>query len=81
METLTPDKWLKIITKGTISAQDICLVEGCEIKKARKIVESLTKHKKGMPYTCPTDTYLKAYRQTTRSAEIKNVYGGIPHGL
>ena len=73
---LTPSDWLRIITKSFITASEISLVQGCDIKTARSIVVHINKgHEEGESYVCPIDKYLQAYRHTTRKQELQNIYG------
>lgn len=77
MNELTPTAWLRILTKSTITAEEVVLIEGCSLSTARRRITSLVPHRSGMAYTCPTDKYLKAYRGTDRKTEIQNIYGDV----
>lgn len=80
MRELTPTEWLRVLTKNSITAEEISMVEGCSLNTARKIIQSITDHRKGLPWVAPTDTYLKAYRQTDRKTELALIYGDT-HGI
>jgi len=68
--------WLRIITSGTITAQQIALVEDCDIKTARRMVVELNgnSHTKNTAYRCDTDAYLAKYRGTSREQELRLVF-------
>jgi len=68
---------LRIITSTTITAQQVALAEGCDIRTARAIVQNLNgEHRKGTAYTCNTDAYLERHRGTNRLYELSLIYGG-----
>ena len=75
-KNFTPSDYLRILTKSSISAREVSLIEGCDIKTARAIISSLCdRHVKGMNYTCDTDLYLSKRRGTDRRTELKNIFG------
>lgn len=74
---LTAHEWLDVLTNKFLTAEKVALLENCNIKTARKIVEELSavERKKGDPYICLTDRYLTKYRGTDRKTELQNIYG------
>lgn len=75
---ITPSDWLRILTNNTMSAKDVAMCEGCSIKTARKIVETLNGyHREYAHHRCGTDDYLVKYRGTSRAQELRLIYGEV----
>lgn len=77
--TLTPSEWLRILTSNIITASDIALVQGCDIKTARRIADELSagRHRPNATHTCPLESYLQKYKYTSKREEMKAIYGEV----
>ena len=75
-QDLRPSDWLRVITNKYITADQIALVEGCDIRTARRIIDKVSgiKHEKGLPWQCLTDDYLKKIRGTNRKTELSYIF-------
>lgn len=75
---LTPSEWLRILTGNIITASDIAMVQGCDIRTARSIADSISgKHRKNTTHSCDLNEYLKRYKHTTKREEIRAIYGEV----
>lgn len=75
---LTPGTLLRILTSNVIDAKDIALLQGCNIKTARKIADDLSgTHLANSHHRCGLDDYLEKYKKTTKCELLHQIYSGF----